>query len=180
MSLGELRNKWQVTYQNAVARFHDWWSPLEAREKKMVTAGSLAISAFIFYAAIFMPLSNHAIKLRKQIKTNSQLLAWMQEASKKINAAKGEEHNLIAVPSPVVLLTILQQKVDKAGLASGLTELKQVGNDSVEMQFKQVEFDNVMRLLIAVLTQHDVKVEKLTSTARATPGIVDANLVFKI
>jgi general secretion pathway protein M len=161
-------------------KIKEWWSTLSQREQQAVSLGSVAVGILLFYAIIWGPYLDRIDIMRKQIKSEQQMLAWMQAADKEIRLLENQTKNKNAVTTPVILLSVLQKQVDQAGLKDRLTGLKQASNDSVEMHFQKVEFDVLIQLLMDVLKTQNVSVTQLAVIAEATPGIVNADLFLKI
>jgi type II secretory pathway component PulM len=70
--------------------------------------------------------------------------------------------------------------VNQAGMKDALTQMKQASNESVHMEFKNVSFDQLMKLMINVLKANQVNITQFNANALATPGMVNADIIINI
>lgn len=154
------------------------WNNLTLREKQTLSLGVLVIGILIIYLLVLSPLNNKVNTMRDQIHHNQDLLAWMQQTDKQI-----QDLAKTAQPTPTVhatgsLLSIVQKQINRTPLVSSLKQLHQGENDSVQMSFQQVDFDQLMAWLIQ-LSQQGLIVSQMSVTPSAAPGIVATDLVLK-
>lgn len=161
-------------------KLKDWYTQLEQRERRAVAVGGVALLFAMFYFGFWSPLLGKVDAMRKRIAAQQETLAWMQGAEARINQLGGAASMNKGNLTPVALLTLLQDQVNDDGLHDALTQLKQAGTDSIHLQFKNVSFDRVVALLIAVIQQHQVSVTLFNATAQARPGLVDVNVMLKL
>lgn len=156
----------------------EWWINLSLREKQYVSLGTVAVLILLFYSLIWSPLSNKVISMRGQIQRNEQLLAWIQTADKQIQLV---EKNLqqSASSSSTSLLSTTQNLINESTLSSQLSQLRQADSDSVQLSFKQVDFDKLIAWLAETSKTQRFVVSQLTVTPSPSPGIVSAELTLK-
>lgn len=159
-------------------KLQEWWSTLAMREKRAVMAGGVAAAIFIVYAGIWSPLMNHVELLRKRIGIEQKNLLWMQSADQSLQKAETAAQARAKTISPVAMLSLLQKNAEQAGLAQYMTQLKQSSSDAVVMQFKKVEFDKLLAMLIKVAKAQPIDIAQLAVIAK-TPGVVDADVVLE-
>ena len=167
-----------MQYKENWQKLSEKWSHLASRERKMILIGSGFATLFIFYQFLWSPWLNHVVLMRQQIQTNHKLLTWMQSADQtmqKISLNTINNKNT----SAVTLLATLQKQTNQFALEKGLTQLKQSTQDSIEMQFQKIEFDQLLRLLLSVTQQQNITISQATIVAENKPGIVNADLVLK-
>lgn len=163
------------------AKFKEWWEPLAPREKQAVTIGGAVLGLFILYAGIWSPFLNHLDTMRSRITSEQKTLLWMQAADKELQKATGQTQERRKVSSPVVLLSDLQKLVEQMGLAQNLTDMKQSSNDSIALRFQKVEFDKLVKMLIALVKAESVNISQMSVKAvNGAPGAVDADLEIKL
>ena len=158
-------------------KFKEWHAQLELRERRMVNIGGAALIFAIFYFGIWSPFLGRVDSLRKTIGSEQKTLAWMKEADQEIKRLSGESGSAKQKPTPVAMLALLQTQVNQSGLKDTLTQLKQASNDSIQLQFKKVSFDQLIKLLITVMKSNYVSITQLSVTAEATPGLVNAEIM---
>lgn len=161
-----------------LVKLKEWWNALAEREKRMLTIGSFSTAIFLFYALIWSPYLNRVTDLRKQILTQQKTLSWMQTADKEIRKLESEHTPKAVTLSPVELLAYLQKQIADSGLTAA--QLKQISNDSVQMQFQKVDFDRLIGFLIKVAQEQSVTITQMSAIADVSPGVVNAEVTLKI
>jgi len=161
-------------------KLKEWYVQLELRERRAVLAGGSALIFAIFYFAFWSPLSGRVSSMRERITAQQKTLAFMQDAEAKIKQLGHAGSQEKAALTPVTLLGLLQNQIYAAGLRDALQQMKQAGNDSVQLQFKNVSFDRLMVLLAGVISSHQVSVSALNAVAVGRPGLVDASVMLKL
>jgi general secretion pathway protein M len=161
-------------------KLKEWWLSLAIREQQALTIGGAALSIFIIYQFVWAPFTDHVSILRQQITSKEKLWAWMEKTDKQIQDVQSRTKGRGKVLSPVVCLSFLQKKIQQARLESHLSQLRQVSADSIEMHFQKVEFDKFIRLLTRVVMDQGIAVSQLSIRIESTPGIVTADVMFRI
>lgn len=158
----------------------EWYAALEQRERRAVNIGGGAVFFAFLYFGIWSPIVSHVDELRKRIVTDQKTLTWMQEADQKIKQLSLNETETQQAVTPVQLLTLLQMQINQAGLRDALKEMKQASNDSIQLHFKNVSFDQLIKLLMSVLKNSHVAITQFAASAEATPGMVNADIMLAI
>lgn len=161
-------------------KFKSWWSTLAPREKQMVSVGSVVVTAAIFYFGIWSPYLERVASLRQRVQSSQKTLLWMRAADVEMKKMEGETEQQKQVTSPVVVLSDVQKQVTQSGLDGAMTQLKQASNDTVEMHFKQVPFDKLMKMLTSLVKSEGVLITQMSAIASETPGIVEANITLTL
>jgi general secretion pathway protein M len=161
-------------------KFKEWHAALEERERRMVNIGGVLLVLAIFYFGLWSPFLTHVDDLRARIGSEQKTLAWMQDADKKISSFAGATGGARQAASPVTMLALLQSKINQAGLKESLHDMKQAANDSIQLQFKKVSFDQLMTLLIAVLKANHVSISQFNAVAEGSPGMVNADITLSL
>lgn len=156
----------------------EWHAALELRERRAVNVGGVALVFAVFYFGIWSPFLGRVDALRKHMVSDQKTLAWMQQADQKIKQVSGIASPAGKQMTPVALLAFLQAQVSQVGLKDAMKEMKQAANDSIQMQFKSVSFDQLMKLLIDVLKNSHVTVTQFSATADKAPGMVNADILL--
>lgn len=162
-------------------KIKEWFNNLELREKRAVMIGGVAFMIFIIYAGIWSPLVNSAQTARAHLVAQQKLLVFMQSADKQLQNSDNSIANMNHKPdTPVSLLTFLQEKVNKAGLASYLSQLKQANNDSITLEFQKISFDKFIEFMMAMLKEQSITVTQLSVTPTDTLGIVTIEMAVSV
>jgi type II secretory pathway component PulM len=160
-------------------KIKDWHTQLEQRERRAVNIGGVAMIFAIFYLGIWSPFLGRVDDLRERITSDQKTLAWMQNADQQLSrqTQSGETKQNY---SPVGMLAALQTEVQKAKMKDAMTELKQASNDSIQMHFKNVSFDQLMKLLMSVMRSSHATITQLSTTSESTPGMVNADITLTL
>jgi general secretion pathway protein M len=162
-------------------KIKEWYNNLELREKRAVMMGGAMFVIFIIYAGIWSPLVNSAQTARTRLIAEQKLLVFMQAADKQLqnsdNSGASVSHQ---INTPVALLTFLQERINKAGLASYLSQLKQANNDSITLEFQKISFDKFIEFMMAMLKEQSITVTQLSVTPTDTLGIVTIEMAVSV
>lgn len=179
LSLREkIKNAWLNSPQREKAK--EWWSTLAPREKQAVTIGGSLLGLFILYQFIWSPYLDHIADLRNNIAAKQKSLLWIQAANKEIHNIETKNPTQTTAISPVTLLGYLQDQVQSSGMAPNMTQLKQSSNDSIDIHFQKVEFDQLIKFLTKVCKEQRVSIAQMSATAEGTPGVVSADIILKL
>src|SRR5690349_11539379 len=103
-------------------KIKEWWNGLATREKQTVSIGLGLITLFIIYQWIWTPYLNHIADMRKQMVTQQKTLQWMKAADKEIQKVVSPSNGKNKTVTPIVMLSILQKQIKKAGFEEYLTQ----------------------------------------------------------
>lgn len=158
----------------------EWWNGLAQREQRAVAVGGSALALFILYQGIWSPIINHLADMRQQIQKNQKTLVWMKNTDKAITVLQKEAHPSAQPTSPVMLLSAFQKNMQQAGFETNMLELKQSGNQGIEVKFQKVGFDKWIKAIVTFTQAHQVVITNLSINADASSGVVDADLTMMI
>ena len=161
-------------------KLKEWHAQLEQRERRMVNIGGAALAFAIFYFGIWSPFLGPVDGLRTTISSEQKTLAWMKDAEQKIKQLSAENSGDQQALTPVAMLALLQERVDQAGMKDALKQMKQAANDSIQLQFKNVSFDQLIKLLIGVMKSSRVNITQFNVIAESTPGMVNADVMLSL
>ncbi len=162
-----------------VQKFKVWYASLELREQRAVKVGGTALAIAVFYFGIWSPFLGRVEALRKRIVTDQKTLVWAKQADQRIKELSGAASTASSqVMTPVALLSMLQDQILQSDLKDALKDMKQAANDSIQLQFKNVSFDRLMKMLMSVLQNSSVTITQFSAVAEKTPGMVDANILL--
>lgn len=153
----------------------EWWNNLLLRDKQFVFLGSVIITIFLIYLIIWSPLNNRVATLRNNVQHNKNLLVWMQAADKQIQAYANIPQ---ANKNAASLLSIVQNEINQSALSKDLTQLHQVENDSVQLSFRDVDFDRLITWLTQLWLQHNITVTHASIKKTDAQGIVSAEIIL--
>ena len=156
-----------------------WWSNLADRERLMLTVGGIFVTLFVIYSAIWSPLSNTVSDYKLQVKTQRDLLAFLQKASNTISAfrAEGVQASTTA-PSAENLLSLAEQTLTQHQLSSFLKQVQQPKSDQVLLVFEKAPLDQLMEWLQQLIATQNVKVISVKADRLPVVGSANVNIVL--
>ena len=155
----------------------EWWNNLAVREKQTLLAGSILVMIFVVYTFIWTPLAESIQLQREKIQSNQALLAWMQQADQQLQHPQSQTLRAKKTYTGS-LLSFIQSQINKTELETLLTELKQSENDTVQLRFKEVNFDKLIIWLVTLAQDYHLSVVRMAVTPTTTIGIVNADIVI--
>lgn len=154
----------------------EWWINLSLRDRRFVSFGGIFIILFLIYEIFFASLSNINDSLRAEISHNQKLLTWMQTANQRMQSLQKLSEKNPATKNPAALLSLLQKQVNLSPFKTNLGLLVQSDNNSVQMNFHGVAFDNFIKWLITLTLKNNFVITQMTVTPNGAIGIVDATI----
>jgi type II secretory pathway component PulM len=154
-----------------------WWLNLSLREQQTVGIGGIATIILLVYISVWLPLDNKIMSMRHKVQQNQQLLAWMQAADKQLQ--ESNRMSSMSTHLPASLLSTAQKQIKQSSIAKQLSQLRQSDSDSVQLSFKQVDFDKLITWLTDSWHQQGLTLSQFTIAPSETPGIVSADIQLK-
>ncbi len=148
---------------------------LSLREKRIVLFGGFFILIFLMYELIWSPIANKHESLRHNILRDQALLTWMKEADQHITARAQTQPIKSSTES---LLSEVQIQLEKSDFSKLFSQLKQAEDNSVQVSFEKINFDQLMGWLVEMQNQFGWNVTDITVTKTETSGIVQVILTL--
>ncbi|MFO1371279.1 MAG: type II secretion system protein M [Candidatus Competibacteraceae bacterium] len=157
-----------------------WWDNLSPRERGLISGGVVLLLALLFYVLAWEPFQASNRRLRQSIAEQRADLAWMRQAAaevKRLSAA----HNPAAQSANAgqSLLTVVDQTARGAGLGTALKRITPQGNDKLNAQLEQVEFDKLIAWLGALERQQHVTIINIVVDRTGAAGLVNARIILQ-
>jgi general secretion pathway protein M len=157
-----------------------WWEGLQARERRTLMLGALALGIMFFYFGIWQPTHTRAAALEQQVADQRVLLAWMQQASAEARALQGSAPARSAAgTSGQGLFALADQSARQAGLGNAIRRVEPSGNNRVRVNLEQASFDDMVRWLATLKSRHGIEIDTLSVRAGNEPGRVNAQLLLE-
>lgn len=161
-------------------KYKEWWNNLAQREQRLLLIGSISLTLFMIYIFFWSPLSAASELMRQRISKNEKLVVWMQAVNQEINELtqfKSADKNKSY--SPVEMISVLQNQINRAHLQDQLTQIKQTGNDAIEIHFQKVNFDKLSAMLIKLSETQNITITQIAVKATNSSGFVSADVTLK-
>jgi len=153
-----------------------YWQSLAGREKNMLVFAVGAIILFVFIVAWNL-LRNTELELHSQVENHKNLLAWMQQADKKLSVSTT---NTLAKTTNQTLAATIQSAINKSNIVRYVAELQQLENNTVQVTLKDAKFDDVILFLNNIWLDNNLVVFKANIKRSNTAGVVNGIVVIKL
>lgn len=156
----------------------EWLQNLAPRERNLVYTAAILSILLMLYLLIWRPVSMSVSNMEKQVqrlkKDNTTLLALQKEAKTYQLGGAGQSRRQ---PMSGSLLTV----VERTRTAGGLDQpdrLDPNGNNSVQVEYKNVPFDKMITWLGNLQRKYGIEVSNM-STEKTASGLVKVRMVLQ-
>jgi general secretion pathway protein M len=157
-----------------------WWNGLEARERRTLAYGGVALAIILYVFLIWLPAHRGADRLETRLTEQRALLSWMQQAAAEAQSLRGADDSGTAVGTGgQALFSFVDQSAREAGLADALRQVEPTGDRRIRVTLQQANFDVLMHWLARLQSRHGVDTSALSVRRTDAPGLVDAQLVLE-
>lgn len=152
----------------------DWFLKHSPQEQVILTVVGVVLVVGLLYATVIHPLSSGMQERRARVKGLERELASMQKSAAEVRALKQSGGNQSqAAQSNQAPYLLVDSAVRRAKLTA--QRIAPAGGNGVKVQFSQVEFNALMRVLGTLQTQQGLSITALNADAKA-PGTVRARI----
>ena len=153
-----------------------WFNNLVPREQWVVLIGGVIIAVLLIYVALWNPLSTTVSDYQNQVRSQQQLLAYMQQAAAHIQALKASGIEVSVTQGD--LLTVAEQTLAEKKLSVFLKQVQQPQHDQIDLIFEKVPFDQLIAWVQTLSAHDDVQVLQLSATRLPLVGTADVKIVL--
>ena len=154
-------------------RLQMWYAGLQARERRVVMVGSIALAALLLIGGLLLPLQSAVSNATQGVTTRQEDLAWMHSNAPEIQAG-GATLREDTGEAPVVLVDRVGRE---AGLGAALRGTQPSGT-GVRVQLEAAPFDTLVTWLATLDQQYGLAIDSITVDRAARPGVVNASITF--
>ena len=153
-----------------------WFLSLTQRERVMVQVASSVVTVFLFYLLILDPISSNYSKNKKNIQTATETLEWMKNAALEVKQLRGGRQLAERPQGKQFVLSMIDNSVKKAGLASVMKRVQPEGDSGVRVWFEAAAFDELIKWLAMIETEHGLLVNEINIEQTDSIGLVNARV----
>jgi len=154
------------------------WAQLQARERRMLLGGAVALLVLGGYALVWDPYVQSAARLEQDVAEQRALLEWMEQSAREVQALRGSRP--AGSTSGQSLLAVADGSARAQGLGSVLQQVEPEGSNGVRVVLEQAPFDDVMRWLDKLATERGMRVSAFAAERRGDqPGRSDVRVVLE-
>ncbi|MCX7120183.1 MAG: type II secretion system protein M [Gammaproteobacteria bacterium] len=153
-----------------------WFNNLLLREQKIVLTGGIIFFILFFYMALWNPLSTAVSNYKIKVRSEEQLLCYMQKALVRIQTLKASGAQIGTEQGD--LLTVAEQTLTAKNLSSFLKQVQQPQHNQIDLTFENVPFDQLMLWLQALSAQYGVRVVQLSAARLPIVGAANVTMLL--
>lgn len=150
-----------------------WYASLEARERRVVGIGAIALGLLLLVGGILLPLDSAVSSAVKTREMRREDLAWMRINAPEVQAGAGAVTTDTG-EAPVVMVDRVGRE---AGLGSALRGTQPSGA-GVRVQLEAAPFDTLVAWLANLDEHYGLSIDSISVDRAARPGVVNANISF--
>ncbi len=150
-----------------------WYAGLQARERRIVGIGAIALAVMILFGGILLPLESAVSSAVRTKESRTEDLAWMRINAPEVQAG-GATVMADTGEAPMVLVDRLSRE---AGLGNALRGTQPSGT-GVRVQLEAAPFDVLVTWLATLDERYGFGIESITVDRAARPGAVNANITL--
>jgi len=156
----------------------EWFNNLEPRERKVVTAGAVALLLMAIYFLGWAPFSSKLDRLRKNTVEHERTLAWMKQTSEEVRQLQrnsGGAKNL----GGQSLLGLIDKTAKQHKLGDAIKRVQPDGKTKALVRLESAPFNDVIRWLEQLRLNQGVQVVSSDIEKQDQSGLVDARLILE-
>ncbi|MFK8018317.1 MAG: type II secretion system protein GspM [Pseudomonadales bacterium] len=149
----------------------EWFFALQWREQYFLVFGVIALSLYLFFIAIWKPISAENESLRERNKAQAESLQWMRSSAAFIKQQKSSGQS--ASSGQRSISQLLNASVAGGGLK--FSRFQPRGNDKAQVWFENTSFSSLF-LWLTELQRENVLVNNVSISSTSQGGLVSASL----
>jgi len=157
-----------------------WWSGLQANERRMLILGAIALGLILPYFAIWSPLQDNVMALQQQVQEQRAVKRWMNQAAAEVKQLGGSRGAAVTPRDGRSLMAVVDQTAKRSGLGAGLKRLEPEGQAAVKVWLEQVAFDDMLRWLTSLEQKNGLAVATITIDRQDAEGRINARMTLEV
>ena len=155
-------------------RFRAWWSALADRERRVLSAGAVALGLIVLYLGIWEPISGARHRQKVELQAARALAVQLESLAAAAPRAGGGA----LVGTGQSLLAVIDQSRKTSAITKPPSRLQPEGDHTVRVWLEDVPFDGLLRWLGDLQTRYGVRVDDADIERESGPGLVNARLTL--
>jgi general secretion pathway protein M len=151
----------------------NFWTNLNERERWIVAIGVFFALLYIFYLAIYSPLTSAVSNRSNQLKEKKETLAWMQQVRQKPHGKKVQE-----TISSSKLLTVIATQLNTRPFQKFPFQLQQTGLGDIQLTFDKAPYTIFLTWVWNLSNDYSITLKQLTIERTDTEGVVKVMVVI--
>lgn len=151
----------------------NYLSSINDRERWMLLIGGLCLFLYLYYIALYQPLSNRVEQKTTLLVEKIATLKWMKKVQRDVQRTTNK-NNL----DNNQLLTLLATQLKDHEALKFPYHLQQTASGDIQITFDEVPFRLFMIWLNELTKENAVKVKQLNVDQTNTPGVTRLNIIL--
>lgn len=158
---------------------NSWLNSLSARERALVTYGSIVVATILLWLLAIKPLYTNKVRLNKAIAQQKQSLAKMQQQSIEIKQLQQQQSAKPKSNSTQNPQQLIERSLQTWRLKKSLERMQSQGT-GVRLILTNANADRVMRFLHELEQTHSLAIDNMSiSGDKKEAGLADFKLTVK-
>ena len=157
----------------------EWYLRQSQRDQQIVIAVAALVLAVLIYAMLIQPLITGLENRRASVASRTDLLSWMSESAAKLQRVRGSGATNSGKRNDKAAYVLLDESIRNAGLSAAADRIEPAGKDKkgARVQFSQVDFDKLVRLLGTLQSQYGLGISH-ANISQKDGGMVSARITL--
>lgn len=161
-----------------IEQLKQYWDRLQARERRVLLVGAVALVLLILYAVVWEPLVDGRARLAREVTEQRALLAWMEQSAREVQVLRGNQASQGLGGQS--LMSVVDRTARAEGLGEVLERVQPDGEKAVRVWLTQAPFDQSLRWLDKLTTIQGVRITGLVVERGETPGKADLRITLEV
>lgn len=154
-----------------------WWSSLPEREQKLLKVTAMIVVVFVYWVAIWRPLSLQAQQNATRVEALRLDSAFIQAAAQEAQLLR-RQPTTTGNRGNLSLLALAEQSSRAAGLGSAFRRGEPVGESGARIWLESAVFDDVVSWMELLERRYGVVVDEASIERTGSSGLVNASLLL--
>lgn len=157
----------------------EWYLRQTPRDQRIVVALGVLVALVAVYALVIHPLMTGLETRRLSVSAKQETLEYMRDSAAQVRRLRGSGASR-STNSNKAAYVLLDEAIRAAGLSGAADRVEPAGRNKkgARVQFSQVDFDKLIRMLGTLQTRHGLGATIVT-VSRKDGGLVSARVTLE-
>lgn len=155
-----------------------WFNQLNGRERYILIAGAMLSLILLVYALAWQPFITSKQDVESSIIAQQATLAWMRQTAAEIQQLRQQANPKTSTTGNQSLLSMIDTALNQGALAKVPKRIEPQGEDSVRVNFDEVNFTALNQWLADLYNRYGIQVATSTIERQRSADRVKARLLL--
>ncbi|MCF6354436.1 MAG: type II secretion system protein M [Candidatus Polarisedimenticolaceae bacterium] len=157
-----------------------WWATLQAREKKMLGFGFIALVVMGGYLFLIEPFMDQSTLLTTRVAAQKNLKTHLERVALEAKSLRSNAGGAIKLSGSGrdTLLAVISKTSRKNGIKEAMKRITPEGSGKARIWLEDASFDQMIAWLMIINGTYGINVENINVSAADEPGLVRAKLTL--